>query len=147
MTRCFSSAIFCDDIRLERGSKHSLMGCYAGELILDSLPSVLPKLCVQVSVTWPVEEPCKWANVRAKLGDDLIAELKVTNDDIQRVIEAVDRVEISDVTLMSFATQLVFSPLPIAHETELKITVETDEGEMKAGRLKIRARKETDHPF
>lgn len=40
------SAIVCDDIRNEAGHKHSLMGIYGTEIVLNKLPAILPQLCL-----------------------------------------------------------------------------------------------------
>ncbi len=39
-------SILCDDVRLEIGNKHSLMGVYAGTIIVTKVPSLLPKVCL-----------------------------------------------------------------------------------------------------
>jgi hypothetical protein len=35
----FRNAILCDDIRNERGNKHSLMGVFSGDLVVAKLPA------------------------------------------------------------------------------------------------------------
>lgn len=42
--------VFCDDIRQEVGNKVTLVGCYGNELQTNSLPTVLPKICVHFSI-------------------------------------------------------------------------------------------------
>lgn len=42
--------VYCDDIRQELGSKFSYMGVYGSDLVLQSLPATLPKLCIAVKL-------------------------------------------------------------------------------------------------
>lgn len=44
MTR-YVHAIYCDDIRQEVGGKITLVGIYAGQCLVPSIPCALPKLC------------------------------------------------------------------------------------------------------
>lgn len=56
--------IYCDDIREETGNKVSYMGIYGGELMVDSLPTVLPKLCAAVKVVTSTREPFQSLRIR-----------------------------------------------------------------------------------
>lgn len=46
----FAQTLFCDDIRAEVGDKMSLMGVYRDILVLESIPHVLPKLGMMISL-------------------------------------------------------------------------------------------------
>jgi hypothetical protein len=50
---------YCDDIREEVGGKHSYMGIYRSKLLVPEMPIVLPKLCIVVSLSTPVNRPFK----------------------------------------------------------------------------------------
>ena len=39
-------SIICDDIRFEQGNKLSLIGTYTDGILVSSIPTVLPKLCL-----------------------------------------------------------------------------------------------------
>lgn len=77
-------ALFCDDIRQEVGNKYSLMGCYGDELIVEKMPAILSKLCVQLRVQTPLDRPFKQLVFRAYLNDDSLAEIEVPQDQIER---------------------------------------------------------------
>lgn len=51
------TATFCDDIRHEIGSKVSLIGCYAGDMIVPVFPITLPKLCIHFTLTTRLDAP------------------------------------------------------------------------------------------
>jgi hypothetical protein len=127
-------AQFCDDIRYEVGNKYSLIGCYSDELIVDKLPALLPKLCVQVRAFTPIDKVFSKLALRAFLGDDVIAEAhielgKVSPDDAP-----------ADATRMSIMTFLLFSPLGITEPSMLRIEAETEDGVLTGGKLRIRER-------
>jgi hypothetical protein len=42
------TSILCDDVRQEVHNKYSLMGIYEKDIVFDSLPALLPKLCLVV---------------------------------------------------------------------------------------------------
>ena len=62
----FVHTIFCDDLRQEVGNKVSFMGCYQGELFVPFVPLLLPKLCVYVTVSTPVERPLRGGQINAQ---------------------------------------------------------------------------------
>lgn len=49
MTESRIETVFCDDIREEVGNKRSLMGIYQGEMFIQSMPALLPRLCFYVN--------------------------------------------------------------------------------------------------
>lgn len=51
------TATFCDDIRHEIGGKISLIGCYAGDMIVPVFPITLPKLCLHFTLTTRLDTP------------------------------------------------------------------------------------------
>lgn len=40
--------LICDDIREEKSNKLLLIGLYANRILLDSIPGMLPKLCLRI---------------------------------------------------------------------------------------------------
>jgi hypothetical protein len=51
MTKKFEarSIIICDDVRAEAGGKQMIFGLYDEEILVQSFPVVLPKLCFRIS--------------------------------------------------------------------------------------------------
>lgn len=139
-------AIFCDDIRYERGNKHSLMGCYSGELLVEQIPAILSKLCVQIHVGTPFERPLTQLTLRACLDDEVIGETAVPEEQLSEGHQAVLARAHFDSTLMKVNSHMVFSPFVISQPCTLRIEVETEEGIINGSRLAIRMRNPQDDP-
>jgi len=131
---------FCDDVRYEVGNKYSLIGCYSDELIVDKLPALLPKLCVQIRAFTPIEKGFSKLALRAYLGDDMIAEANIKFDKVSP-----DNAP-ADATRMGIMTFMFFSPLGITEPCVLRIEAETEEGVLTGGKLRIRERAAEDLP-
>lgn len=137
----FITAIFCDDIRHEVGSKLSYMGCYQGEIIVQITPVVLPKLCVSVSVSTPKERPFKSLVIRVIQDDDVeLARMDIPNEDLTGITGITGLSQISDKTStrISLNTAIVFSPFVIEKPTMLRLVATTEEGEITGPRVLIK---------
>lgn len=133
--------IFCDDVRNEVGNKYSLMGCYGSDMVVGLIPSLLPKLCAQITVFFPADEPPSCLIARALLGDEVIGELITPEGDPRRIAEQLIA-DHDDVEKITMQVILVFSPLSISEPATLRIEIEADGETVRAGRLKIRTREE-----
>ena len=133
--------VYCDDIRAELGNKHSLMGVYLADMFIDVMPVVLPKLCAWVNVVTPVDKPFDRLRVRV-LHDD------VAIIDTGELIEEGGTDfpgEHDDATqddnghrLMAFNFVFTVSPFSVDAESSLRVVAETEDGNMKSRRLRIR---------
>lgn len=127
---------FCDDVRHEVGNKYSLMGCYADELIIDKLPTVLPKLAAQIRAITPIDNLFSKLIFRAKINDDIIAELNV---DFNKLPDSIP--VNSELRRYTVVAAMLFSALMIAEPCRLRIEAETEDGVIIPGSsLKIRER-------
>lgn len=136
-------AEFCDDIRLEVGNKYSLMGCYTGELIMQPIPSLLPKLCAAITAVTPIEKPFQSLIFRAFLNDDLIVETEIQLENLQKNHELLTK-DPKDFTKLLVRVQMAFVPLVVQQESVLRIEAETEEGIIKGSKLLIRGLIDTD---
>jgi hypothetical protein len=130
----FVNAIFCDDIRQEVGNKVSFMGCYQGELFVPFVPMMLPKLCVQVTISTTVERPIKSLTVRLDHGVNQLAVIEVPADDFVRF--ATPAAE--DAFQWSVHVGVMLSPFTITEPGELRVVVITEEGEMSGPHLRLK---------
>ncbi len=48
--------LICDDIREEKSNKIILIGLYSNKIIIDSLPGLIPKLCLRIC--FDMSSPC-----------------------------------------------------------------------------------------
>lgn len=132
-------AVFCDDIRYERGNKHSLMGCYSDQLILEQVPATIPKLCVEVTTLTPLEHPFSKLTLRAILNDEIIGVADITGENLAEMQKGVRERSGADTTRLGIRAHMVFSPLAIIQPSTLRVEAETEEGIIKGSRLTIRA--------
>ena len=138
-------AQFCDDIRHEVGSKYSLMGCYGGEMIIDKLPALLPKLCVQVRVFTPFDQPFTKLLLRAVLNGEPIAEIDVPVQEMAQSYQ--DRAALSDTQRHVVVAIITISPLHVSEACQLKIEADTEDGMLRGSSLSIRERAAADPSF
>lgn len=133
-------AIFCDDVRQEVNGKLSFMGCYAGVMEVASFPSIAPKLVVFVRASTVASKPFKRLTVRVLNGDELVGEGDVPSSAMVGRAQKRKGVAAEEQLDLEVHVQLAFAPFSIMHPCTLRAYVETDDGEMSAGRLVIRAR-------
>lgn len=133
--RRFLTAIFCDDIRQEVGSKLSFMGCYHGELIVPMSPVALPKLCLYATIWTPKDMPFKSLMLRVVQDDDKeLARLEIPEESLAEISLILDETA----TRKSISTAIVFSPFAIEKPTSLRLMATTEEGEIIGPRLLIK---------
>ena len=136
----FVHAIFCDDIRQEMGNKVSFMGCYQSELFVPFVPLMLPKLCVQVTMSTTVERPIKSLTVRLDQGANQLAVIAVPADDFARSMPPAPE----DATRWSASVGVMLAPFTITEPGELRVVVITEEGEMPGPRLRLKVMPQAD---
>lgn len=130
-------ALFCDDIRQEVGNKFSFVGCYQNVMVVQQFPVQLPKLCAYVTVFTPTSKPFERLVLRAKLNEDVVAELEMP------VSEWLDKFNEKAATteLGRLATQamIVLSPVIVTVPCKLYIEAETEAETIPGSYLTIRA--------
>lgn len=129
-------AEFCDDIRLEVGNKYSLMGCYSSEVVLDTAPSLLPKLCCLISAVTPKEKPFAELAIRAYLGEELLAEQVIDAEYFKKNSEFFKDAPVNTTTMIA-RIQMAFVPLLINEACTLRIELTTEEGLMLGPKLRF----------
>ena len=128
------TGIFCDDIRHEMGNKLSFMGCYQSELLVPTMPAVLPKLCIYVSAWTPKNKPFKTLTLRVVQDDDKeLARIEIPPDGLAESAQIQDETA----TRKTISTAIVFSPFVIEKLTTLRLMAITEEGEIIGPRLMI----------
>lgn len=131
--------IFCDDIRHEVGNKRSLIGVYSGQLLVSTMPAILPKLCVSVTVTTPIEKPFRKLVIRLLINDTEIlrgdmGDNPVPPEDMQHTTALPDDVE----HFYSLTADFVLSPFQINEPAALRVRVDTEDGTLKGHGLHLR---------
>ena len=130
--------LFCDDIRQEVGNKLSLMGCYGPDLVVDALPAVLPRLCVQIRLVTPKARPCERAVIRLFMNDDdLLGELEIPVAEMNKQITNSD-----ETTRLTYMSIMTFTPFAFEKEGVLRLEAETETGVIRGSRLRLKRRGE-----
>ncbi|MGJ3263755.1 MAG: hypothetical protein ACFE0R_11025 [Salinarimonas sp.] len=132
------TALFCDDIRLEASGQTSLIGCYAGQLIVHrSWPVTLPKLAVLALVDAPRDAPPRDIVLRIVLdpGDAVVFEARISAER-DEPMQAAEQ-DVSSDTYLRFGFNVVLGPLEIEDESWLRARAVCDGEEIKLGSLKI----------
>lgn len=129
------TVIYCDDIRHEIGNKISFMGCYQGELFVPTMPMVLSKLCLFISVLTPKGRPFKSLTLRAMQDETIeLARSEIPPEGVANLPD----VEDDTATRRAINTAMVFSHFVIEKPTVLRVLAQTDEGEIIGPRLHIK---------
>lgn len=133
----FVVAQFCDDIRHELGNKISLIGCYGAELIVPNLPAVLPKLCAQVKVFVPADQPLGPMTVRLRRDEEILGELLA-------IPPTSPQAETDDARWHLVTALITLAPFSIEGPCALRAEAALEDGEiLRSGVLRIRALAET----
>lgn len=131
----YLSVIFCDDIRHEVGNKMSLIGCYQGELMVETAPTALPKLCALIAATTPKDKPYKTLTIRVMKDDAELARLEIPEAGLTEVAQ--NNID-ATATRKSISTALMFAPFVVDKPSVLRVLATTEEGEMIGPRLLIK---------
>lgn len=137
--RCVS-VIYCDDVRLEVGGKLSLIGVYQNKLIAQQLPIVLPKLCVFVKVTTPVDQPFEKLDVVLLRDEEELQRLQV--DDVAEGQESARGKSVigsddGEERVFQNLFVLTLTSFKVEEDCTLKLRVETEDGVIKGTSLEI----------
>lgn len=127
--------IYCDDIRQELGSKFSYMGVYGADLVLQSFPVTLPKLCLAVKVITGVDDPFDELEVLVLQGDDE-EEILGTG---QIPLPTQESFAENSSKVIVVQTFLMLSPFQIDKETILRVKAKTGAEVLKGLALRIKA--------
>lgn len=137
-------ATFCDDIRYEHGNKHSLMGCYKQDLVVNQLPAALPKLCAAVLVLTPIDQPFEKLTICARLDNESLAELELGEDQLLTVKSEMVTQRRAGRRKVEVTCHMAFTPFVITQEGELRIEAISEEGTIKGSTLQIRLKPQAD---
>lgn len=129
MTRTQLEVIFCDDVRQEIGNKQSFIGVYSGDLLIEHMPVVLPRLCVVATLTLPPGDDCDSVQFRVMQGEQCL----LRTDDLPGASEAFSAEQDRRIAVVA-----VMSPFQVDDETSLHVVAEFDETELESRHLRIR---------
>lgn len=128
-------ALYCDDIREEANGKSSLMGVHEGNLVVESLPARLSKLCVVIFARFTPDKPVKTFKVSIELNGEIIVDMPVTETEYKSHFNK--EIFESQSTLVNLKTNVVFSPFVIKEEGTLQAKIFLDDDLISCEALQI----------
>ena len=136
-------AIYCEDIRLEVTNQRTYVGVYGSDIFVPDFPSVIPQIAVLVTA-W-----ANYSNPFTKLTFRLIQGRVVLHEQVEDVEGGYSRhlserkknglpesVDPSSRMAVHYAVKV--APYLVSEETSLRVRVETEDGELRAGGVMIR---------
>jgi hypothetical protein len=134
----FMWATFCDDVRQEVGNKYSYLGIYGSNLIVQSFPTTLVKLCCVLTVRVPANAPPKHVVFKLLRDEEVLFEADLSQSDIKEpaVTSLANGPDGIALTISSVAQLVGF---PITQRCLLKARAIVDGRELRGGALELLA--------
>jgi|APMed6443717190_1056831.scaffolds.fasta_scaffold95692_2 hypothetical protein len=132
------NTIFCDDIRLEQQGKVTIVGTFSGAVLLPAYPASLPKLCVVVSLTIPLDTLPSHLKTVIYLGDDVLKSHEVTDlasPPVRGFPESIEGPEDAEFQWMGLDQYFTLAPLEVDAPKALRVKVFADGKEYKGAAL------------
>ena len=131
--------IFCDDIREEVGNKHSLMGVYHGEMFVQAMPVLLPRLCFYITFITDTLEPAAKFEIKVVKGVDEVELITTGTIQAEAIPKKTKKNNLgvpykSKTVVMAFA----LSPFTVEEETVIRVVADTESGKIYGPCLRIR---------
>ena len=139
----YLEVIYCDDVRQEVGNKQSLIGVYPGDLYLEALPAVLPKLCMVATLVIPAAACFESLRIKAMQGEHCLYEsgdIPPPGDEVSPGAQAADS-RLDEDPMLRLSLVLVLSPFQVDEETSLRVVAELDGVPVSSRSLRIRRRR------
>ncbi len=148
----YLEVIYCDDVRQEVGNKQSLIGVYPGDLYLEALPAVLPKLCMVATLVIPAAECFESLRIKAMQGGHCLfasGDIPPPGDEVSPgALSADDGLDKDAMAnrededpMLRLSLVLVLSPFQVDEETSLRVVAELDGVPVSSRGLRIRRRR------
>ncbi|WP_394779306.1 hypothetical protein [Undibacterium sp.] len=140
MKNRFAHCIFCDSIIQEEGNKFSFIGVYGPDLVMDQMPSSIPRLCVVPTFNAGIDDPVKSLKVVIRLGDEVLQEVETPAAYLEGTRQVfVDAAGDKPEGINAFyKIQASVTPLNFSKASVLEVAVIADGQEYIAGRLQIK---------
>lgn len=140
MTDRYAHSLFCDDTRQETSGKWIYIGVYSSKVLVQAFPATLPSFVVVLTVVAPATRPIKELRVRVVKDEE---EILSGSFGLEALAEIANRANSDyrddiDERMLQLQTQFRFSPLQLDKPCDLKVRVDTEEEELKAGSIEVR---------
>jgi len=136
----YLETIFCDDIRQEISGKRTLVGVYEHNLLVESFPVTLPKLCLVTRLVVPASTEFERISFEVMKGDESILLAEIPPEIVKNIKakESIDVIEgLKGEKVYIYSSQVVFSPIKFEEAIPLKVKARLDDSELKGVGLQI----------
>jgi hypothetical protein len=143
--KIYTDVLFCDNVRSEVGNKISMMGIYAQELVLQEFPAIMPTFGFFVTVA--TDDLTLFDGMEIAVSTDGVEEIiPISPATIEKAKAAIlqskkSSKEKPEFLQYRFSANLMISPLKIAGEGNIVVSVKTVAGEFMAGSLAVKKEK------
>jgi hypothetical protein len=135
MTR-YAHAVFCDDIRQEVGGKITLVGIYAGQCLVPSIPCSLPKLCLVLNISATRAAPVQSVTVTGAFAGNEVLNMTLDKNHIAEIMDPSINAR-PDGKNMMLVLMAIMAPFNVSTSGKLTITVTADGEDMFCEGLEI----------
>jgi hypothetical protein len=131
-------ATYCDDVRQEVGNKLSYLGVYGPNLVVQSYPTSLVKLCCIFSLRVPMSSAPKHVVFRLLRDEEILFEAELSSSEFKDPgVSTLEDGGGSRVITISAIAQLV--GFPVTQRCVLKARAMVDGKELRGGALELLA--------
>lgn len=131
-----ATALFCEDVREERGGQHSLVGILPDNVTVESVPGLAPKLGVYLRTNFDPKADIVPVSYRLVLPD---GSTPVTDEVKREVLEKARADAIRDSNpFAGLVSRVVISPFPLEQPGRIRMLVRVGEEEFLAGSINVR---------
>lgn len=121
----FAHATYCDDVRQEIGGKTTFVGIYNGVLGAVEFPCLLPKLCMIVQLTTPMEHEFQHVTITGKYAGEVIFSMDLPKEELEKVRVAAAAIN-EESKFSSLQLMAIMSPFQIPAPGRLTLEVVAD---------------------
>lgn len=132
-------AIFCDDVRSEASGKLIVIGMYGNDIVVPNFPALLPQLHVLVTVWTRASNPFKRVVLRLLADEKILIEETLEDQALAALFKQGEESAAEDSkSRLKLLRNIGISPFLAESEQVLRVRIETEDGELRAGAVRIR---------
>ncbi|MBI6975106.1 DUF6941 family protein [Pseudomonas lactis] len=132
----YAYSVFCDDIRQEINGKITMVGIYTNRLLVTSVPTVLPKLCLALSIATDKSSMFEEISVTGTFGADEVFKMELQKEQIEGIIAQSPDAE-SPAKFFTVQLNAILTPFQLQHTGKLSLKVLADGEELECAGLEM----------
>jgi uncharacterized protein DUF6941 len=138
-------ALFCEDIRREASGQLSYVGVYGDVIATETFPVIVPKFSIALFIWTSANEPFREVTIRVWEGEaQLLHEHSLDAESLQAMAVQLNALPLNEDDPTAHAgrrlmvrTYNTISPLVISNETFIRVRIDADGEEIRAGAIRF----------